>query len=84
MALCVTVCVLTASFSSKGDELCHGLTLSLVNTALSDVLIGYICACNYVILYPNLVVVQFACIGWHLVPQLSPLIFDGSQYRSIY
>ena len=29
-------------------------------------------------LYPNLVVVQFACIGWHLVPQLSPLIFDGS------
>lgn len=26
VALCVTVCVLTASFSSKGDELCHGLT----------------------------------------------------------
>ena len=46
----------------------------------------YMClqCCNYVILYPNLVVVQFACTGWHLVPQLSPLIFDGSQYHSIY
>ena len=31
----------------------------------------------------NLVVVQFACIGWHLVPQLSPLIFDAP-YQSIY
>ena len=61
----------------------HPPTLSLVNTTLSSALIGRQYSCNYVILYPNLVVVQFACIGWHLVPQLSPLIFDAL-YQSIY